>query len=171
MLRLLKVLEGSKVFRMYSESHKKEDIHRSIVPFPNWHEGRCQVPALEFVYQARVVICTAQTAGYFMRSIKDPLFDANHFDYLILDEAACLEQTAALVPVIGVWSNPDSITTKIVLCGDPQQLGPVLKSRRAIELGFGVSLMERLMEMPCYRRDPATGKYNSKFIVQLTKTI
>lgn len=67
-----------------------------------------------------------------------------------------------------VWPNPESIQTKIVFCGDPKQLGPVLKSNSAIGLGFSVSLMEYLMQKPSYQRD-CMGKYDPRFVVQLTK--
>lgn len=68
-----------------------------------------------------------------------------------------------------VWSRPHVKTAKIVLCGDPKQLGPVLKSTYGIGLRFGASLMEVLMEKPCFKVNPSTGKFNSSYIVQLTK--
>lgn len=39
---------------------------------------------------------------------------------------------------------------KIVLAGDPKQLGPVVKSKLAEAFGLGVSLLERLMASPLY---------------------
>lgn len=86
---------------MYASSTKKEDIPSTIAAFSNLHDGRCQPPSLRIVYQARVVVCTAQTASYFLRTRKDSLFEPHHFSYLILDEAACLEQPAALIPITG----------------------------------------------------------------------
>lgn len=68
-----------------------------------------------------------------------------------------------------VWSDLSLIKTKIVLCGDPKQLGPVLKSKCAIELGFGVSLMELIMKKPCFQLNPSTSKYDPNYIVQLKK--
>ena len=42
---------------------------------------------------------------------------------------------------------------QLVLAGDPQQLGPVIHADIAVELGFGVSLLERLCtESRTYRR-------------------
>ena len=43
---------------------------------------------------------------------------------------------------------------QVVLAGDPKQLGPVVRSA-ARGLGLGESLLERLMALPCYARDPA----------------
>ena len=42
----------------------------------------------------------------------------------------------------------------MVLAGDPKQLGPVVRSA-ARDLGLGESLLERLMALPPYARDPA----------------
>lgn len=39
---------------------------------------------------------------------------------------------------------------KIVLAGDPKQLGPLVKSKLAEAFGLGVSLLERLMATPLY---------------------
>lgn len=39
---------------------------------------------------------------------------------------------------------------KIVLAGDPKQLGPVVKSKLAEAFGLGMSLLERLMATPLY---------------------
>lgn len=99
--RLMLSLQSGQCYRMYATSIKKEDVLSSIAPFSNLHDGRCQPPSLRIVYQARVVACTSQTASYFLRTKKDPLFDPHHFSYLMLDEAACLEQPAALIPITG----------------------------------------------------------------------
>lgn len=57
----------------------------------------------------------------------------------------------------------------IVLAGDPKQLGPVVKSHLAKELGYDQSYMERLMTYPLYSRDPVSGLFNNRYITQLVK--
>ena len=42
---------------------------------------------------------------------------------------------------------------KVILAGDPQQLGPVLRSSLAKEHGLDMSYLERLCSLPLYRRD------------------
>ena len=43
--------------------------------------------------------------------------------------------------------------TRVILAGDPHQLGPVLYSRAAAEAGLAVPLMERLMrDFPAYAK-------------------
>lgn len=48
--------------------------------------------------------------------------------------------------------------TNVVLCGDPQQLPPVVHSRITRSLGLGISLMERLMELDLYDEDGTRGQ-------------
>ena len=55
--------------------------------------------------------------------------------------------------------------TQIVLAGDPQQLGPIVRSPLASTFGLSVSVLERLMARPVYakRTDAAlaaTGGYD-----------
>jgi ATP-dependent RNA/DNA helicase IGHMBP2 len=58
-------------------------------------------------------------------------------DIVIMDEAGqCLEPLAWLTASFG---------KKLVLCGDPQQLPPVVFSQRAAKLGLGRSLLETAM--------------------------
>ncbi|XP_045527912.1 putative helicase mov-10-B.1 [Pieris brassicae] len=60
--------------------------------------------------------------------------------HLFVDEAAQASEPAVLVPITGLLA-PNG---KLVLAGDPQQLGPVCISRDAKERGLGCSLLERL---------------------------
>lgn len=105
MLRTLKTLEYGESYRMYAVSVKEENIPLAIRPLSNLHEGRCQMPALNVVYQPRVVICTVQTAGYFNRVKSDPHFDLNHFSFLMIDEAGSIEETGTLIPITGNYVN------------------------------------------------------------------
>lgn len=69
---------------------------------------------------------------------------------------------------IGLCTTQKEIKSKVILAGDPKQLDAVCKSSVAAELGFKVSLMERLFNKPLYSRD-YTNKYNPKYITQLVK--
>lgn len=48
--------------------------------------------------------------------------------------------------------------TNIVLSGDPQQLGPIIRSGIARELGLETSFIERLMKREIYDETAGYGK-------------
>jgi ATP-dependent RNA/DNA helicase IGHMBP2 len=61
------------------------------------------------------------------------------FDVVILDEAG--QSLAPLTWLVATFGK------KLVLCGDPQQLPPVVMSNKAIELGLNKSLLETVSEL------------------------
>ncbi|XP_062532156.1 RNA helicase Mov10l1 isoform X2 [Bombyx mori] len=87
-----------------------------------------------------IVITTLSHAAKFSGS-----FSKNstcHITHLFIDEAAQASEPASLIPICGLLSTAGSL----VLAGDPLQLGPVIISQKAKEIGLGLSLMERLMK-------------------------
>lgn len=85
---------------------------------------------------------------------------------MIIDEAGQCTEPECLVPIALVPHG------KIVLAGDPMQLGPVLRSTLAKHYSFDISLMERLMQTPLYTRDTKmfanSGDYDARFVTKLT---
>ena len=65
------------------------------------------------------------------------------FTHIFVDEAGQAVEAECLIPVAGLL-DPDN--TQLVLAGDPEQLGPVLRSPIAIKNGLQKSLLERLMK-------------------------
>ena len=47
--------------------------------------------------------------------------------------------------------------TRIILSGDPKQLGPVVRSSTAREFGLERSYLERLMDLPIYSSPHSRG--------------
>ncbi|KAJ2938783.1 hypothetical protein O0L34_g3404 [Tuta absoluta] len=83
-----------------------------------------------------IVVTTLSYAATFTKNCT-----SRPITHLFIDEASQASEPASLIPITGLLSPRGSLT----LAGDPQQLGPVIKSRHAKELGLGLSLMERLM--------------------------
>lgn len=64
-------------------------------------------------------------------------------------------------------------SSQIVLAGDPMQLGPVLRSKMAAELGLQQSLLERLIKLPLYERNETKyadhGCYDPLLVTKLVE--
>lgn len=65
---------------------------------------------------------------------------------VIVDEAAQATEVDALKALAFVGKR-----TRVLLAGDHMQLGPIISSKRAVELQFHVSLMQRLVALDVYR--------------------
>ncbi|XP_036375537.1 RNA helicase Mov10l1 [Megalops cyprinoides] len=105
----------------------------------------------------RIVVSTCSSAGMFYQIG----LRVGHFTHVFIDEAGQATEPETLIP-LGLLSEKDG---QIVLSGDPQQLGPVVKSRLASAFGLGVSLLERLMATPLYSRDERG--YNPLLVTKL----
>ncbi|GAW07733.1 P-loop containing nucleoside triphosphate hydrolase protein [Lentinula edodes] len=103
-----------------------------------------------------------------------------HWTHLLIDEAAQGSEPELLVPISVVLprhelSAPNRTTSfdyhwlstvpQLILCGDINQLGPIITSQQARTYELDVSLLERLFDRPLYaehaeahpRRLPLTG--------------
>jgi len=105
---------------------------------------------------ARVVAATCVGAG-------EPRLDGRAFAVVLLDEATQATEPAALVALAGR-------AQAAVLVGDQAQLPPTVRSARALRLGLGDSLFERLLRMGArcclldtqYRMHPAIAAFPSR---------
>ncbi|XP_052756472.1 putative helicase mov-10-B.1 [Galleria mellonella] len=84
-----------------------------------------------------IVVTTLSHAAKFAKQLRN---DKPHITHLFIDEAAQASEPACLIPASGLL-HPKGL---LVLAGDPLQLGPVVISHKAKEIGLGLSLMERL---------------------------
>jgi len=97
------------------------------------------------------VLTTCSSAGLLLTE-KIPV---GHFSHIIIDEAAQAEEPLSLIP-IAFFSNKE---TRVILAGDPNQLGPVIKSSAASAAGLGKSYLGRLMRISSiYGLDTQAGK-------------
>lgn len=99
--RLVKLLKRDQIFRLYAQSHDRNKVPQTIAPISNLREN-FKLPSLLYLYQYRVVVCTLLTAGNLTRARgKDDHFDSKHFGFVIIDEAACAQCSALMVPIAG----------------------------------------------------------------------
>ena len=133
-----------------------DKLHRLIAPLP--HEEDAPEDAKAFSqYQMheklpafRVVVSTCSEAGV-LQNLGIPV---GHFSHIVIDEAAQVDEPLVMIPIM-TFSDSN---TNIILAGDPNQLGPSIKSPTAAGSGLR-SYFERLMLMnDVYGLDTQVGK-------------
>ncbi|GAU94375.1 hypothetical protein RvY_06158-2 [Ramazzottius varieornatus] len=91
--------------------------------------------------ECRIILTMCLGAAFLFQLVHD-------FTHIVMDEAGFCTEPEALMPLAAAAGRPD---VQVVLAGDPNQLGPVIFSPFAKELGLAKSLMCRLLELPAYR--------------------
>ena len=123
---------------------REEDIPEDVQPFS-------VIPKHTRLLAFRVVLSTCSSAGM-LQTWNVPV---GHFSHIVIDEAAQAEEPLAMIPIIA-FSNEN---TNVILAGDPNQLGPVIKSPTADKAGLGKSYLQRLIFMrEVYGLDTQSGK-------------
>ncbi|PRP82146.1 RNA helicase [Planoprotostelium fungivorum] len=104
-----------------------------------------------YVERFRVVVVTCVSVGM-LEAVGLP---SGHFDHIIIDEAGQACEPECAIPITHFVND----NTDLVLAGDHMQLGPVIRSRVAIERGFNVSLLERLMNGKTFPYERDTDRW------------
>ncbi|PFX21336.1 putative helicase MOV-10 [Stylophora pistillata] len=176
-LLLQRVMEHTVIPR--SKAIRLNAFGRSLLSLPKDIKDVCCLtsggdfffPCKEEIMDKRLVVCTLITAGRLV-SAEIP---NHHFTHVFIDEAGHSLQPECLVPLAGMFSTETPGGGQLVLAGDPQQLGPVLRSPVAIKHGLGISLLEWMMtKLPFYGRirhdeEDELGEYNPLIITKLLK--
>ncbi|NXV78175.1 SDE3 helicase, partial [Atlantisia rogersi] len=166
--RLIKDIAPRHIYRLMASSRSYGDVPADIRPCCNWDDKQgCYVyPSKEHLGRYRILITTLVTAGRLVSANFPPGF----FSHVFIDECGQAVEPESVVAIAGLLTAMDLETNpnggQLVLAGDPQQLGPVLRSPLAIEHGLGTSLLERLMlHNPLYKKSSAG--YNPQFVTKL----
>jgi len=77
-----------------------------------------------------------------------------HFTHIFIDEAGQATEPEAFVSIKMMADT----RTNIILSGDPKQLGPIIRSGIARELGLEKSYLERLMDRDAYDNQTGYGR-------------
>ena len=108
------------------------------------------VPPLQELENFRVVVSTC-----FSASIPYGIgFQRGHFSYIFVDEAGQGTEPEVMIPIKLMADRK----TNIVLSGDNKQLGPIVRSPIARELGLATSYLDRMMSSPLYDETKGHGK-------------
>ncbi|CAI5777818.1 Hypothetical predicted protein [Podarcis lilfordi] len=167
---LLKHVDSRKIYRMNASSRDYRSIPENIKHVCNWDKKLDSpvFPSREILENYQVIITTLITAGRVVYA----QFPPGHFTHVFIDESGHAEEPQSLIAIAGILAMMDPRTNakggQLVLAGDPQQLGPILRSPLAKEHGLGLSLLERLMhENSLYEKKD--GSYNPQFVTKLLR--
>ncbi|KAK0191970.1 RNA helicase [Armillaria mellea] len=131
------------VFRMNAMTRKFGDLPKTLPKFSLINDNQAfAMPTLESVLKYRVVVSTCISAG----ALHNLGVKSGHFAYIFIDEAGQGKEPEIMIPIKGLANKH----TNVVLAGDLKQLGPIVHSRLARDLGLKESYLARLMRRPCY---------------------
>ena len=139
-------LDSDKLYHLNVSSTYEEDMSDDVRA-PT-HSG---IPGRERLLAFRVVLLTCSKAGI-LQNLNVPV---GHFSHIVIDEATQAEEPLVMIPIMTLSNS----YTNIILAGDPNQLGPNIKSPTAARAGLGKSYLERLMLIgDVYGLDTQVGK-------------
>ncbi|XP_039449839.1 putative helicase MOV-10 [Culex pipiens pallens] len=166
-VRLLNYLPSKNLLRFFSRSVEKriDELPEPLKQISNLSTGSYQWPTWEQLDQTNVLICSLTTCGRLVQCRVRP----SHFKHVFIDECGSASEPAALVALAGLVTTSKKLCASVVLAGDPHQLGPVVRSELADKMGLGMSMLERLMNLPVYQKDPQTNQYNTLIISKLRR--
>ncbi|XP_017264229.1 putative helicase mov-10-B.1 [Kryptolebias marmoratus] len=155
--RLKVHMDSHQLYRMYASSRDPSSVPQSLLKYCNWDEshGCFGFPEKEVLMEYKVIVTTLFSAG---RLVTGGI-PVGHFSHVFVDEAGQAEEPQCLIAIAGLLCAE---TGHLVLAGDPKQLGPIIRSPNAIEFGFGLSLLERLMKHELYQ--DFTSHYVTKLL-------
>ena len=138
------------LFRLNAHSRGKGTIQKELLPFSFLDGDMFSVPPVETLKKYRVVVSTC-----FSASIPYCVgLPQGHFSHIFIDEAGQGTETEIMVPI----KTMAGIDTNVILSGDMKQLGPIVRSPIARELGLSRSYLDRLTSYPVYDEKGEQGK-------------
>ena len=148
--RLRPNLTSLEMLRLNAFSRQISSVLPRIQEYSKTDAGFFTVPPLEDLEKYRVIISTCITSSLLHAAgVK-----RGHFERIFVDEAAQGLEPELMVPV-RTLAGPN---TRIILSGDPLQLGPIVRSFLARQFGLERSFFERLVVLPPYDVDEYTGR-------------
>ncbi|KAH7327647.1 AAA domain-containing protein [Rhizoctonia solani] len=137
-------LETTELFRLNALWRPRITLPLELVDYsmmgPSGNTFRA--PTLEQLKSYRVIVTTCSTAALMYGLGIDP----GTFTHIFIDEAGQGSEPEVMIPIL-TMAGPK---TNVVLSGDPKQLGPVIRSPVARQLGMNLSYLDRLMASPAY---------------------
>lgn len=107
------------------------------------------MPPIDELLKYRVVVATCLTGA----APAGMGANRGHFSHIFVDEAGQGKEPEVVLPIKSLADDK----TNVILAGDNQQLGPVLHSNIAKELGVKTSFLARIMDRDIYDLESDSG--------------
>ncbi|EJC99752.1 P-loop containing nucleoside triphosphate hydrolase protein [Fomitiporia mediterranea MF3/22] len=154
----LSALKENELIRLVAPSRTESCIPKNVLKFTHRNsDGIFVCPTVQELKTFRVIVSTCCNAS----TLYGMGVEAGHFSHIFVDEAAQGIEPEIMIP-IRTMLGPQ---TNVICSGDIKQLGPIVRSPVARELGLSMSYLERLMLTSMYNEDASKGKS----MVKLTK--
>lgn len=148
--RLQGHLGVNELFRFYAPSRFEDQVPDELGPYTSTRDGHFTVPPMARLKRFRVIIATCVSASF----CSGVGMARGHFTHIFIDEAGQATEPEAFVSIKMMADT----RTNIILSGDPKQLGPIIRSGIARELGLEKSYLERLMDRDAYDNQTGYGR-------------
>ncbi|TBU29435.1 P-loop containing nucleoside triphosphate hydrolase protein [Dichomitus squalens] len=147
-LRLL-TLSPEEMFRCNAAARVPASVPPELTAYCHRPGNVYTLPQMDTLMRFKVIVSTCNNAS-FAYNIGMPV---GHFTHIFVDEAGQASEPEILTAIKPLSAE----STRIVLSGDPKQLGPVIRSSLARRLGLETSYLERLMDLPLYSAEHGRG--------------
>ena len=145
-VRLVARLRPRELLRVNAYQRSKTTLPESLLPCSLWCslDGAFLMPQrsdLSGVYVVAATCATAQKLAF----AQNGAFE-HFFSHVAVDEAGQATEPECMCAIARLLRPASQGGARLLLAGDPKQLGSVLRSAVALEHGLGLSLLERLSE-------------------------
>lgn len=184
------VLQQREMVRVMAATRQREVVEEAVFPFCRYNsQTECfDLPSVEELRKARVVVSTCFSSSliamigfnwwisllHLLHYLNISLFSflgvpRKHFTHIFVDEAGHAQEPEGLLPAASLLGRKATL----VLVGDPNQLGPIVRSNVAKLHGLEVSFLQRLMGLPLYNsyslEDGQYEGFNPALVTKLKK--
>eukprot|EP00250_Pteridium_aquilinum_P018480 c24107_g1_i1 orf=358-3687(+) len=162
--RLRGCIQVMDLLRLNAFTRPLDDVAPELWPYCCSEGSFFCCPSLEKLLKYKVIVSTYCSVAV----LEAQGLEEGHFSHIFLDECGQGMEPEALVAL----ANFVSLDTVVVLAGDHQQLGPIIRSPVAQKFGLGLSLLERLLTLPLYSRSPGSSdalEFNRAAVTKLVR--
>ncbi|MCO5562977.1 hypothetical protein L7F22_016613 [Adiantum nelumboides] len=152
------------MLRINAYSRPLDDVAPELWPYCYNDGSFFCCPSTEKLLQYKVVVSTYYSAAM----LEAQGLEKGHFSHIFLDECGQGLEPEALIALANFLTE----NTVVVLAGDHQQLGPIIRSPIAKKFGLGISLLERLSNRPLYNYSSErgnVGEFNKAVVTKLIR--